>query len=377
MKHHLLPLLTAARRGGYHRLLPLTSPALASALLLGLLACAKKPQESVAATLPAATSPAAVEAGPATGLIGFAAENGGTTGGAGGRTVTASTLAELLEFAKSSEPLVITIDRPISAGTQGASVNVNSNKTLLGVGKNGFLEGVGLNISSKRNIIVQNLKFTMSTVTNTKINDEKRPQVAVNDGDCITIQGSSQNIWVDHCEFFNQDPATQPNQDLYDGLIDAKGASAYITISWSYFHDHHKAHLIGNSDKDTGDRKVTFHHNYYNNIHERVPVYRFGTGHVFNNYYKHVYGTGINSRMDACVRVEKNYFEDTKDPVTTKNSSVPGKWDAADNLYVGCSGSQPTTSSCSFTPPYAYASALHEAAQVREIVVKGAGVGRL
>ncbi|WP_311136794.1 pectate lyase family protein [Hymenobacter cellulosilyticus] len=312
-----------------------------------------------------------------TGTGGFRGRKWGHHRWGRGRTVAATTLAELTEYAKSKEPLIITIAGTISGGTQGASVRVASNKTLLGVGKTGFLEGVGLTISDQRNIIVQNLRFTMSTVTNTKINDEKRAQVAVNDGDCVTIQGTSQNLWFDHCEFFNLDPATQTNQDLYDGLIDAKGASAYITISWNYFHDHHKAHLIGNSDKDAGDRKVTFHHNYYNNIHERVPVYRFGTGHVFNNYYKHVYGTGINSRMDACLRVEQNYFEDTKDPLTTKNSSVPGKWDAAGNLYSGSKGSQPTTSTCTFTPPYQYSSVLNEAAQVREIVQQGAGVGKL
>ncbi|PJJ60806.1 pectate lyase family protein [Hymenobacter chitinivorans] len=358
---------------------PQVGPALVLAVLLGAAACAKKPLESAAVPQPAGATVAAAPAStaPSFGLVGFAGENGGTTGGAGGRTVAATTLAELTEYAKSKEPLIITIAGTISGGTEGASVRVASNKTLLGVGKTGFLEGVGLTISDQRNIIVQNLRFTMSTVTNTKINDEKRPQVAVNDGDCITIQGASQNLWFDHCEFFNLDPVAQPNQDLYDGLIDAKGASAYITISWCYFHDHHKCHLIGNSDKDAGDRKVTFHHNYYSNITERVPVYRFGTGHVFNNYYKHVYGTGVNSRMGACLRVEQNYFEDTKNPITTKNSSVPGNWDAAGNLYVGCTGAQPTTSTCSFQPPYQYAAVLNETAKVKEIVVQGAGVGKL
>jgi len=311
------------------------------------------------------------------GPIGFAAENGGTTGGAGGRVVTAATLSELTAYATNNEPLVIKITSKISGGAEGASINVKSNKTLLGVGNAGFLEGVGLNITSRRNIIIQNLKFTMSTVTNTYSNDEGRQQVAVNDGDCVTIQGSSQNIWVDHCEFFNKDPETQPNQDLYDGLVDAKAESAYITISWSYFHDHHKCHLIGSSDKDGGDRKITFHHNYYSNIHERVPVYRFGTGHMFNNYYRHVYGTGINARMGACLRVEKNYFEDVKNPIVSKNSVVPGQWDVADNFFAACSGSQPTTSTCAFMPPYRYAEMLTPTAEVKTVVMRGAGVGKL
>lgn len=330
-------------------------------------ACTPKVVTSAPRTAPAAPN----------GPLGFAAENGGTTGGAAGRTVTATTLAELTAFARSSEPLVIRIDRTISGGPEGAAINVKSNKTLLGVGTAGFLEGVGLNISSQRNIIVQNLKFTMATVTRTAINSEGRAQVIANDGDCLSIQGTSTNVWVDHCEFFNLDPVAQPNQDLYDGLVDAKAGSAYITLSWNYFHDHHKCHLIGASDKDNDDRKMTFHHNYYYNITERVPVYRFGTAHIFNNYYRHVYGTGVNSRMGACLRVEKNYFEDVKNPVISKNSSVPGQWDVADNLFLGCTGTQPTTSSCTFMPPYRYADALTPTAEVKAVVMKGAGVGKL
>lgn len=359
-------------------------------LLAGTSACATKITATAEGSgsgtpaAPAVATPAEVAEGAtpaepaaATGPIGYAAENGGTTGGAQGRTVTAATLAELTAYATSAEPLVIRIAGTISGGTDGAELRVKSNKTLLGVGAAGFLEGVGLNISSQRNIIIQNLKFTMSTVTRTAINSEKRPQVVANDGDCVTIQGSSQNIWIDHCEFFNLDPVAQPNQDLYDGLVDAKAGSAYITLSWNYFHDHHKCHLIGSSDKDSGDRKMTFHHNYYYNITERVPVYRFGTAHIFNNYYRHVYGTGVNSRMGACLRVEKNYFEDVKNPVISKNSSVPGEWDVADNYYTACTGSQPTTSTCALTPPYRYATSLTSTADVKAVVMQGAGVGKI
>jgi pectate lyase len=350
-------------------------------LLLGSMACANKPLSTAPGNAaPAASTPAARATAPGKpdfSLVGFATLNGGTTGGAAGRTVTATTLAELITYAKATEPLVILIDRTLSGGSQGEVIKVKSDKTLLGVGSTGFLEGVGINISSARNVIVRNLKLTMAPVTNTHINDEKRPQVSANDGDCLTIQGASANIWVDHCEFYNVDPATQPNQDLYDGLLDLKDQSAYVTISWCYFHDHHKCHLIGSSDKDNSDRKVTFHHNRYDNIKERVPSYRFGTGHVFSNYYHHVGGSGVNSRQGACLRVEQNYFEDVRDPVVTKNSAAPGSWDVAGNVYVGCKGSQPTASTCTMQPAYSYTAALTPAAEVKAVVLQGAGVGKL
>lgn len=308
------------------------------------------------------------------GIVGFATQNGGTSGGSGGRTVTATSLSDFTTYAQSTEKLIIRVDRKILAGTAGASVRVNSNKTILGIGASGFLEGVGLNISSKKNIIIQNIKFTMSTVTRTYTNDEGRQQVVANDGDCITIQGSSTNIWIDHSEFYNKDPKTQTNQDLYDGLIDAKGSSAYITLSWNYFHDHHKTSLVGSSDSDNFDRKMTFHHNYYYNIKERMPSYRFGTAHIYNNYYKSVLSSAVNSRMGACVRVEKNHFEDTKDPIVTKNSSTPGKWQAIDNNYVNTT-SQPTNATCTLSVPYSYTA--EDKTTVKATVLQGAGIGKI
>ncbi|RAK70597.1 pectate lyase family protein [Hymenobacter edaphi] len=360
---------------------PATGPAIlrtARTLLLGgallgsLAACGSKAKT----TDPDPTTPDTGANEPAIfAQTGFSTQNGGTTGGASGSTVTVRTLADLQQYASSATPYVIKIEGTITGGTQGASVSVNSNKTLLGVGSTAFLEGVGLTISNKRNVIVRNLKFTMSTVTRTAINDEGRPQVVANDGDCVTIEGS-QNLWIDHCEFYNLDPVTQTNQDLYDGLVDAKGSSQYITVSWSYFHDHHKCHLIGSSDSDNADRKMTFHHNYYSNIKERLPSYRGGTAHVFNNYFKHVTGSGVNSRVGACLLVENNVFEDVRDPVTSKNSAL-GYWSASGNQYLSCTGSQPTNAACTLAVPYATTGVLTPAAEVKDAVTTKAGVGKL
>lgn len=50
-------------------------------------------------------------------------------------------------------------------------------------------------------------------------------------------------------------------------------------------HDSWKTMLSGSSDGDEYDRKVTYHHNYFENCNSRLPLFRFGHGHVFNNYY--------------------------------------------------------------------------------------------
>ncbi|MCC2547368.1 hypothetical protein LJY25_13010 [Hymenobacter sp. BT175] len=345
----------------------LTMLALLGSLLLSA-ACTKETPEDSAVTPPPT---------PDAALMGYASLNGSTVGGAAGNTVTATTLAELTSYAQSSEPLVIKIDRKISAGTAGASVAVKSNKTLLGVGSAGFLEGVGLSINGQKNVIVRNLKFTMSTITPTGIDpDSNLPTIRPNAGDCLTIQGASTNVWVDHCEFFNIDPAVQTNKDLYDGLLDIRDQSAFITVSWSYFHDHHKASLVGSSDTDNFDRKVTFHHNHYFNIGSRTPLFRFGSAHLFNNYYNRVIGQAIDSRSGACLRIEKNYFEGTKNPVISTDGT--GTWELIDNNYTNSTGTRPTASTCTPTLPYTYTSFLTPATvDVKNVVLQGAGVGKL
>lgn len=330
-------------------------------------------------------------------LIGFATMNGGTTGGEGGTEVTVSDYAGLKKYAEEPETKYVILIQGTITGSgsiadknYSGSVKVASNKTLLGVGNTALLKGVGLKMSNAHNVIVRNLKITLTGIAipdslvekdipgiYSAKGDEGRAQLLVNEGDCICIQKQSTNIWIDHCEVFNEDPAKQLNIDLYDGLIDIRNASSFITISWCYLHDHHKCHLVGSSDKDEFDRKVTFHHNYYRNLDERLPSFRFGAAHIFNNYYENLRVGGINSRMGACLKVEGNYFKDSKDPIGTRNSKVEGKWEVKGNKFEHCEGSMPESSNCSLEIPYEYKSAWTKEAALKELLVKHAGVEKV
>ncbi len=314
-------------------------------------------------------------------LVGFGE---GTTGGEGGTEVTVSNYTDLKTYAESTNKYIIYVNNTIQNGADGGKINVKSNKSIIGVGTSGFLFGVGLSISGVSNIIVRNLKISMTGVTTrtdksgvySSTGDEGRPQILTNGGDCIGIQGTSYNIWIDHCEFFSEDTYTQTNQDLYDGIVDIKNGSHNITISWNYIHDHHKVHLVGSADTDTGDRKITFHHNYYNNVKERLPLYRFGTAHIFNNYmYK--CSSAVNSRMGACVYVEKNYFENvTSNTVYSSGSTTVGYATLADNYLVSSKATNIGTCS-TFVPLYNYSSVLNNAVDVKLIVTTWAGVGKI
>jgi pectate lyase len=247
-----------------------------------------------------------------------------------------------------------------------------------------LLNGVGLNISSANNIIVQNLRITLLGVTQRRdtagvyssTGDEGMPQILVNGGDAISIQGSSNNIWIDHCEIYAEDPAVQTNKDLYDGLVDVKNQTGFITLSWNYFHDQHKGGLVGASDDDvSADRKITYHHNHYNRVKLRVPMYRGAVGHFFNNY---VVGAEDASeiRANTCLRVEKNYYEALHYSIYTTSDS-PGSTERIDNVEV-MRTARAYPENCTADIPYSYASVLTSTTNdVKTVVPAGAGVGKL
>lgn len=332
-------------------------------------------------------------------IAGFATENGGTTGGQGGEEVTVTTFAELKKYAETENTKyvikvagTITGTGSIADKNYAGSIKIASNKSIIGIGNKAFLDGAGFTIKDAKNIIVQNIKFSLVSVGKaipagcedipkiySKLGDEGRPQILVNSGDLISISGVSTNIWIDHCEFFEENPYEQKNQDLYDGLVDVKDNSGFITISWCYFHDHHKCSLIGSSDKDLfADRKITFHHNYYKTIQERVPLYRGATAHFFNNYCEDIYGGIVNSRVNACIRVEKNYFENSKNTVYSKNSKISGNAEIIDNKEVNCNNKESYPAACTAVIPYDYSSVLtNKTSDVEKIVERYSGVGKL
>jgi hypothetical protein len=151
------------------------------------------------------------------------------TGGGSGRTVTPNTNAELTNYLRQQGPLNIIITKTFDfRGTEGKATEtgcapygtapacqlainsnnwcpktapkaqvtydkaaknplmVSSDKTVLGVGRNGVLLGKGLRVAGgAKNVIIQNLEIR-----------DLNPQY-VWGGDAITLDGSS-NVWVDH-----------------------------------------------------------------------------------------------------------------------------------------------------------------------------------
>ncbi len=304
-------------------------------------------------------------------IYGYAMVNGVTTGGFGGNTVLVSNGIDLQDAIKNkgNQPLTIfitgTIDAGNSAGLSKIDIKDVDDLSILGFGNGAEFDGVGIKVTRASNIIIRNLDIH---------------HVLSGDKDAISIEGPADHIWVDHCELHSEYQGV--DQDYYDGLFDIKRDVDYVTFSWNYLHDSWKCSLSGSSETDTYDRKVTYHHNFYENINSRAPLFRSGKGHIFNNYYLDIASTAVNTRINACVRIENNYFENTKNPWVSAYSDVLGAAEIIGNELVNSSFdysrvdvSEPLM--CTLPLPYDYSQALDSANAVPAAVMQGAGVGKV
>lgn len=322
------------------------------------------------------------------GVTGYATQNGGTTGGAGGQTVRATTgtaiHAALCGRASSSTPIIIEVSGTINHGNtakvSGDSCNTAagvielkqiSNVTLVGVGGGAVFDQLGIHIREASNIIIQNV-----TVRNVK----KSGSPTSNGGDAISMESDVRNVWVDHTTL----EASGGESEGYDGLFDMKDNTQYVTLSYSILRNSGRGGLIGSSESDRSNGYVTFHHNLYMNIDSRTPLLRGGISHVYNNSYVDLHESGINSRAGGRAKVENNYFKNSKDVLGTFYTSEAGYWQVAGNIFDNVTWSSPGTdnnpagpnpqSNTSVSIPYSYT--LDAASCVPAVVAQTAGANK-
>lgn len=215
-----------------------------------------------------------------------------------------------------------------------------------------------MSISRSENIIVRNLTFVGPGA------------IDVGGSDLLTITHHSRNIWIDHCEMI----------DGMDGCLDINGHADFITISWCRFrytdrtYIHANTSLVGSSDRElfngVDNLNVTYACCHWDTgCDQRMPMVRFGTVHVLNNYYTCQGNTAaVNPRRLSEVLVEGCYFDkgvekmfktnDAKAYVL-KNNHYTEKFKQPENLNDVCM-------------PYRYNAI--PVAEVPEVVGKGAGV---
>ena len=346
------------------------------------------------------------------GLVGYASVttdsgDGYTiTGGAGAsaaNTVTITSHAELVakkDLLSSDEPKIITISGTISTKDNANPLlsekyTIGSNSTIYGdTSSQGRLQNIEFVVEGE-NVIIRNMMFgeVISWDGYTKSGAD----------DALSLNGAT-HVWVDHCEF--QSHLTPQDldgteitsghdyystdedwaKDFYDGLLDIKNGSTWITISNCYFHDHYKACLCASGDDGpdknttTGatdeDMRVTFYHNYWKNINARMPLFRYGTGHIYDCYFDAGTQSGsascINVRAGSKLYIEGNTFANfsktTGDSVSKGSyiigfffadtskayGNVSGSWVAKNNSTANGSEGSVSAPKYTYTAPTSY-----------------------
>ena len=291
------------------------------------------------------------------------------TGGAGGETIEIAALADLTTYASklsSNTPYIVKFTnatRITTSDNVSTIMSIGSNKTLYGATTGAGLKNIEMRVSGD-NVIIRNLVLGEVIAYDT---------YGGTGNDALSLNGAT-HVWVDHCELRSnttpKDNVTGETitnasdsdfaKDFYDGLLDIKNGATWITISNCYFHDHYKAVLCASGDDGpdsstrTGltdsDMRVTFNGNYFLNVNARMPLFRYGTGHILNTYFDAGTFSGeascINVRAGSKLYIEGNTFNGIKNDSytigfyyadTSKTyGNTSGSWTAVHNS--GCNG---------------------------------------
>lgn len=196
-----------------------------------------------------------------------------------------------------------------------------------------------MKISNSENIIVRNLKLAGPG------------SVDVGGADVISCT-NSKHVWIDHCDF----------TDGMDGNLDITNESDYVTVSWCTFsytersYDHMNTNLIGSSDSYTADEgklKITYANCIWGNgCKQRMPMGRYGTIHVLNNYYNCAGNSAaINPRKNSKFVIEGNNFAKGVKSIFSQSDAAAWQWKGA-NVFTETYS--PKNGGSDITLPYSY-----------------------
>lgn len=248
------------------------------------------------------------------------------------------------------------------------------------------IKHANITMKNSENIIIRNIKFDeLWEWDETTKGDYDR-----NDWDYMTIDQTSNGVWIDHCTFYK----------AYDGIVDIKNPSptANVTISWCeflpgsendtffnemmnlmasnpsaypyykslldsgmseeqiwwYAYGQKKTHLLGQADDaySAAGIRLTLANNYYKNSMDRMPRLRYGVSHVYNcimdaqdllnarnsitneEAAKHIVSNGAASTCGGQVLLENCYISGIENALNSGNGSSPsGYINAINSVY--------------------------------------------
>lgn len=213
--------------------------------------------------------------------------------------------------------------------TNSIQIKPASNVAIIGE-KGAVIRGGYIKIvNGVRNIVIRNLTIQdgVDPFPNHEANDGWNAQV-----DAIGLDNGS-NIWFDHLTIEDTlhcgTAANSEKLQIYDGLLDMKEPSTFITVSHCILRNHDKTMLIGTSDSkgNVNERFITLAYNNFHNCGQRLPMVRNTRLHVMNCLYTRNGGdypsqSSINARAGSLVWDDGNWFEGGSTPSSGGGSFV-------------------------------------------------------
>ena len=321
--------------------------------------------------------------------IGWASENGGTTGGGSATPVLVTSLAQFKRAVSGTSPAVIYVEGTFSPDV----ISIGSNKTIIGCSSGAHIQGAIKIGTGSSNVIIRNMSISGYAVGNCALDPGFDAGEGCSSGsDAIGINGNAHHVWFDHCSV----------KDGSDGNLDITNDADYVTVSWTKFSytprtdnvgddstgasGHRYSNLVGGSStppagfSSGAGLSVTWHHNWWaDNVVERMPRVRFGRNHVYNNLYdSKTANYCIRSGQSARLLIEGNYFDGVDTAHEFNNSTDKGTSFMSigsgnrANVYVSTPGQESGGSGPAWTTaPYAYT--LDPASSIPSLVRNGAG----
>ena len=275
----------------------------------------------------------------------------GDIGGLLGETVTASSFAELKQYAESDTPYTIVVTSNISVSnlTTDSSghyycpegrIYLHSNKTIIGSYSAHTLYNVQFCTASSKgvgnNIIIRN--FEMQHAEKSNGNDS-----------IVVYFGSGQNLWVDHVTFTGHSAVNTQGESLpdWDKFLACCYDADYCTVSDCSFGLHEYGVILGYPADDASSYenynnfpRMSLICNRFKDTVTRGPgLMRYGYYHSLNNY---VYNFSMAYTVHTASKIyaENCYYDGaaTKGNVICDWNSVtyPGSYDESGSKFVNC-----------------------------------------
>ncbi|MGN0318681.1 MAG: polysaccharide lyase, partial [Lachnospira sp.] len=218
-----------------------------------------------------------------------------------------------------------------------AAIQSGKDVTIEGIGTDATIDGWGIHFMCQSDYPQYGKSFETRNLSFVNVPE-----------DCVGMDGGQSNgtltypverIWVHHCAFHvpTVDNPTEEDKAHGDGACDFKKGQ-YFTNSYCFYDGYNKTNLLGGND-DNVQYNLTYHHNYWKNCQQRMPLARHANIHMYNNYF---YGAGsycMEVRMNAYIFAEYNIYEKCNNPASIKAGAIK----SYNNTFSNCTGTNGAT----------------------------------